>query len=426
MVRVCDAIMGTGKSSAAITYINEHPEKKYIYITPYVAEARRIAESCGSVEMYEPMKTSEFHGSKTAHTLSLVEQGKSIATTHQAFRLYSKELTDKIKEVGYTLIIDEDVDTLSEIEEDPADVRMAIDAQYLIEKEDAKDVFRIGKDVYNGKKHEELFRIARVRDIIRQDFGCDGSKGESFFFWQLSPDLITSFRDVFVLTYLFEGQSLYCMFKINHIDFQYIGIGKREDGVFYFSETERYIPEYVRDIKNKIHIIDNDKMNRIGDKEHSLSMNWFAKPASDVEQLKNNLYNFFRHLTDSGPEEKMWSTYERARNSLKGRGYTNGFVSFNKKAENKYGCRTVCAYCVNLYMNVGHKLYYRRNGLDLDEDQYALSIMVQWVWRSAIRNGKDIVLYIPSRRMRKLFREWMDRVVDESESYWNAAALRVR
>ena len=33
MVRVCDAIMGTGKSSAAITYMNEHPEKRFIYVT---------------------------------------------------------------------------------------------------------------------------------------------------------------------------------------------------------------------------------------------------------------------------------------------------------------------------------------------------------------------------------------------------------
>ncbi len=27
MIRVCDAIMGTGKSSAAITYMNEHPNE---------------------------------------------------------------------------------------------------------------------------------------------------------------------------------------------------------------------------------------------------------------------------------------------------------------------------------------------------------------------------------------------------------------
>ena len=39
MIQVCDAIMGTGKSSAAITYMNEHKEEKFIYITPYLEEA---------------------------------------------------------------------------------------------------------------------------------------------------------------------------------------------------------------------------------------------------------------------------------------------------------------------------------------------------------------------------------------------------
>lgn len=42
MIKVCDAIMGSGKSSAAITYMNEHPDDKFIYITPYLNEVKRI------------------------------------------------------------------------------------------------------------------------------------------------------------------------------------------------------------------------------------------------------------------------------------------------------------------------------------------------------------------------------------------------
>ena len=45
-IKVCDAIMGSGKSSAAIAYMNEHPQQKFIYITPYLEEAVRIRESC--------------------------------------------------------------------------------------------------------------------------------------------------------------------------------------------------------------------------------------------------------------------------------------------------------------------------------------------------------------------------------------------
>lgn len=38
--------------------------------------------------------------------------------------------------------------------------------------------------------------------------------------------------------------------------------------------------------------------------------------------------------------------------------------------------RTQRPNCVNLYMNVGQRLFYQNNGVEVDEDAYALSIMV--------------------------------------------------
>lgn len=63
MIQVCDAIMGTGKSSAAITYMNEHRNEKFIYITPYLEEAERIKNGCKDMHFVEPsdkLKQYEF------------------------------------------------------------------------------------------------------------------------------------------------------------------------------------------------------------------------------------------------------------------------------------------------------------------------------------------------------------------------------
>ena len=60
-------------------------------------------------------------------------------------------------------------------------------------------------------------------------------------------------------------------------------------------------------------------------------------------------------------------------------------------------------------MNVNEKKFYTKHGINVDEDAYALSIMVQWIWRSAIRDGDEIYLYIPSRRMRTLLEKWIDK-----------------
>ena len=41
------------------------------------------------------------------------------------------------------------------------------------------------------------------------------------------------------------------------------------------------------------------------------------------------------------------------------------------------------------------------------DDEYALTEMIQWVWRSRVRNGRSITLNLPSPRMRRLMEKWL-------------------
>lgn len=47
-------------------------------------------------------------------------------------------------------------------------------------------------------------------------------------------------------------------------------------------------------------------------------------------------------------------------------------------------------------------------GASLNQELYALSEMVQFIWRSRIRDSETIDLYIPSARMRNLLIRWLD------------------
>ena len=40
-------------------------------------------------------------------------------------------------------------------------------------------------------------------------------------------------------------------------------------------------------------------------------------------------------------------------------------------------------------------------------DAYALTELIQWVWRSRVRRGEPITVYLPSRRMFSLFVSWL-------------------
>ena len=61
-------------------------------------------------------------------------------------------------------------------------------------------------------------------------------------------------------------------------------------------------------------------------------------------------------------------------------------------------------------MNVNEKKFYNAHGIEVNEDMYALSVMVQWIWRSAIRCGQEIYIYIPSKRMRTLLENWIEEI----------------
>lgn len=404
MIQVCDAIMGTGKSSAAITYMNEHKNDKFIYITPYLDEAERIKNGCPEMKFVEPSnKIEKYNHKKGDHTAALIKQGKNITTTHQAFKRYTKEMLDDIKLHGYRLIIDENVDVLEKYDFHPDDIQLALDSGLIAKKD---DTYYLAKEDYNGLLYHELRQFLKVRQLIQME----DSSGVHLFYWVLPPELITAFKDVIILTYIFRGQSLHHFLEMYQLPYEYIGIQKTENGQYRFCNYPGYTPEYVTHLKDMIHILDNDKLNAIGDNIHSLSMSWFSKNEDNLTQLKNNVSNCVKHIWGDAPAcEKMWGTYNDYKSKISGKGYTKSFLRFNMKATNEYRDRHYMIYLVNLFMNVGEKTFYAKHGIEADDDMYALSIMVQWIWRSAIRDGDEIYLYIPSRRMRTLLIDWIEK-----------------
>lgn len=403
--------MGVGKSSASITYMNEHSDKKFIYITPYLDEATRIKEACPDLHFVEPSsKLKDYGFRKICHTASLIDEGRNITTTHQAFKNYTQEMLRSISEREYMLIIDESVDVLETFDFAPGDLRMAIKAGYVV---DDNGAYTLTDEEYTGIAMSGLFSLLQHRKLIR----IKDKDDKCLYYWNLPPDLITAFKDVFILTYLFEGQSLHHLLEIYDIPYEYINVDRDEDGIYRFTDGQGYIPEYVKGLKNKIHILDKEKLNEVGRKKTALSMAWFDRGGEDVEQLKRNISNCFKNIWKDVPVSKrLWGAYAGVYGKMRGAGYTKAFLPFNAKATNAYRDRDHLVYIANCFMNVGEKLFYKSHGIEVDEDIYALSIMVQWIWRSAIRDGKDIYIYIPSKRMRTLLIEWVESLSKGGES----------
>lgn len=411
MVKVCDAIMGSGKTSAVISYINAHPEKRFLYITPLLDEASRINTSCPDAHFVEPSSTNpKYSFSKSKHTTALIEVGRNITSTHQAALYYTKETLRLLKKMNYTIIIDEEITVF---EQDNSisygDVMLTVDSGHVVEEKPGYFV-RTSKE-YGGDKLYKMFRMMESRPLIR----IGKKKNDKMWYWVYPKEFLESADEVIVLTYLFHNSEMDLFLQMNNIEYTYIGVHKSDDGKYEFTDHPDYIPDYVSTLKDKIHILEDKKLNAIGDGKHDLSMNWYKTHEDDVGKLRANIWNYFNRKTNSVPERRLCGTYNSYWGKIRGKGFWNSDLAFSIKATNKYRDKNTLVYPVNLFPN-GHVVtFYKNSGYDFDKDRYALSIMIQWIWRSAIRDGLDINIYIPSKRMRNLLKNWINDLSNKYE-----------
>lgn len=150
MIHICDAIMGSGKSSAAIQHINDNPDKKFLYLTPYLTEAARIKNACPAADFAEPEdRVRGFALPKSQQAIDLIRQDRSIASTHQALQFFLPETFDLLRDKGYTVIIDE---ALGVTAKDPdivyGDIEFLMNGGYVEEFDTG--MFRLTGKEYEG------------------------------------------------------------------------------------------------------------------------------------------------------------------------------------------------------------------------------------------------------------------------------------
>lgn len=240
--------------------------------------------------------------------------------------------------------------------------------------------------------------------------------------WRYPPEIFTLFDNVYILTYLFDASILKNYFDLYHIQYTKKSIVHENDKYvlsdFYIPDTKKYSP-----------LIDiyNGKLNmNFEQKQNGLSSTWFKikskTSVKTIQQLKKNLNNYFRNILEAKSDTIMWTSFKDYQSKLRGKGYSKefkteqlkeidnayGFLACNARATNKYaGCCNL-AYCVNIYLHPAISQFFYQKGIKVDEDLYGLSEMIQWIWRSRIRNGEKINIYVPSIRMRTLLKSWLD------------------
>lgn len=391
-ITIVDAPCGAGKTSFAIQYMNNEIFERFIYITPFLSEIDRVVKSCDCREFRKPSEKLG-KGSKTNHFYELVKEGYNVVSSHSLFRGLNEEIIDYIKEGEYILILDEVADVVEQLDISKRDIEILINEKIIEINEEGK-VYWID-DTYKGKFNS-------LKNPIKN--------GDCYFFnnalmlWTFPCDIFKAFKEVYILTYMFKGQIQRYYFDMNDVEYEYKSITTCDYGYKLCNYEEINGLKY----KDLIHIYEG-KLNDIGEKSTALSKSWYDKANKKevMKQLKNNTVNYFKHIIKSKSQFNMYTTFEDYKSQVKGERYTKGFVPCNSRATNDYKEKTNCAYLINRYYNPMIHRFFTEKGVKIEEDVWALSELIQWLFRSAIREEKEINLYIPSNRMRGLLQEWL-------------------
>ena len=399
-VRVIDSPCGTGKTEWAIRYMNENSENsRFIYVTPYLDEIKRVRDSV-NFTMLEPKK-----GSKSKDLQNLIVKGKHIATTHALFGMGDNSLLPLIESQGYELVLDEVMTVLEPLELGEGDIQTLLKSNYVYISDDGVvSITDEGWDAYEKRlKYKEEFDIIKTGNVLLIS-NCMAV-------WEFPINLLNGFEKITILTYMFKQQTMSNYLFANNAEFEY-----------YYLENYRLIQgncSYNGEMYAKLVNIYEGKLNNIGTKDGSLSSSWYLKPDNYPTRkiLENNTYNFFRHVSGASVEKTLWTCKKDKREKkplLSIKSYLTSFLDMKARATNLYADRDTCAYLVNRYENPIIHNYFVKHGLSVNNDMYALSELIQWLFRSAIRKGKPINLYIPSKRMRSLLTAWLNGTFDET------------
>ena len=231
-ITIVDARMGRGKSSAAIRYMNEHKDdKRFLYITPFLDEVDRICQRC---DFDQP---NSDYASKSKELKYYLQHGHNVSTTHSLFYLMDDEALQLVRDMHYSLIVDESLQVVEKVAVTNKDLKLITES--LATVDDHGFIHWIDPE-YAGK-------FSGYKDIA--DAGCLCCV-DTVLLDVLNPEQLRAFEEIFMLTYMFSGQYQKAYLDFFGLNYSVIGIEEDDFGFKFSSKPDAPPPTNYKSLIN--------------------------------------------------------------------------------------------------------------------------------------------------------------------------------
>ena len=412
-VKIVSALPGTGKSKHLLEKINSEPDKNYIWITPFLDEAGdddtkkvgRVREATPDLCFVTPSNKSL--GTKKKHLEMLLYRGENVSMTHNLFMDITKGMVKNIEKNNYHIIIDETIDKVSVHTRDDKmlDLMLGFIELGVVKVGDMGVLSWVGRNFEWLQEERELC-----------DSGMLFLHNGKLLIKRYNSLVYSAAESVTVLTYMFHASPMRAWMDICKIPYEYLPIP---------------LIHHPQDCKNTLKELltlepRDPEISKLQENlPTAFSSSWYKKNSDKLYVLRDVADKIYKRCCKRAERRGqptprfMYTTFKDYWEDVAGVGCkakdfeecSSNFIAKNSRATNKHGDKTHILYWVNTYPQVDVARYLNEllpEHLQLSSDEYALSEMIQFIYRSALRNGKPTTLYIASDRMRDLFVRWLD------------------
>lgn len=414
--------MGEGKTYTLIERLKKQDEyyqddgKRFLVCVPRITEQERIQKS---VECSIPLK-----GYKIENTKKLIREGRNICCTHSLFDMFDDEIFTLFNDgvFKYDLYYDEQPQFYKGViggtrknnhfQDDFIDNINYRDLGMLINQGDLISVKN--KYVWNPEKNisdsakgifKPLYNLSKTTDFFPYGENKILKHLPNSLVVLTSPRCFSCFDNVWVLSYLLKGSLVenYLTLHKDIFTYEYYHV---EDGMFVQGYKFKY-PDGIGRIS-----INDWKTDLCMD--YKLSKSGYKNLSEDeIRGLANCFYNYMRTKKAKLKIEDYiftsYTEYEKVFHKYNKNISNKRFLACNTKAVNDFNSATLVGYLIDRYMNPILVNFFKSQSIRVDEELFALSEMIQFIWRANVRckgSSNTVHVFIPSERMKMIFIDW--------------------
>lgn len=407
-VTVLDRPCGSGKTSKLIQGLRT--DRKYLIIVPLLSEVERVLDEA-MVRFYQPETEDTATATKLSSLTLLVESGRNVVTTHALYAALA-QVAAMGKLDDYDIVIDEVPEVVRDLRtiSGPEFIKDYVGFGLATIDDDGRvhltDEWKENKQTYSATRKDarKLFDEALA--------GCLYVMGGKVLFWAIPPTLLSAGRSVTVLTYLANGSLLLPYLRMR-------GISYHRD---YDEQTDLAFRLKARKLI-KVHSIPSleglkwsygaqsseDRKTAARDKVVSKALaNFRQRTIPKVELSKVILTCSKSSWFEKGKGPKEVVSPKTAGYSAGSRMFAVNWLPNTTRGTNDFIHCTTAVYLWDQHFNPAVATWL---GLREDpgaNDRYATTELIQWLYRTAVRRGEEVEIYLASPRMRRLLNAYLN------------------